>query len=244
MASAYSGEFQNAHAACFDGNFAMTTLRPSASPSATSTFGAGVIVTSGSTDTTISQNSIYDNGELTVPGKPGPNPLGQIGIDLVDPVGGHSDSDGQPAPFVTPNVDTGGGNGSFDYPVFTNATIIGPNLEVSGTSIAGATIEVFIADPDATGYGEGMTYLFTDAEGSGTDLDAGVGVFRFQVPTPGDVSGGTPLTATAAAKPGSVPGTSRSSNAGSGASRITLRVTGFGRYDRPTTSSHSSAPRA
>src|SRR5262249_15124766 len=87
----------------------------------------------------------------------------------------------------------------------------------------GSVIEVFVAKADGSGFGEGQTYVITLTEG-GTgaggsdpyaDADAGTGTygpgaingiaqgtdntnkFSFTLPTPGGVSNGTKLTATA-----------------------------------------------
>jgi hypothetical protein len=93
----------------------------------------------------ITQNSIYDNG----PGAPG-----YLGIDLDDDM-------------VTPNdlldPDTGP-NEELNFPVIGSAVYAAGNTTVSGsididTGPAQATIEIFKADPDPTGYGEGKTYL-------------------------------------------------------------------------------------
>jgi len=103
----------------------------------------GVCVFHGPTDfNTITQNSIYDNG--------------QLGIDLGD------DS-------VTTN-DPGdldmGPNQELNFPVITGAF---HNPSTGTTNVAGildidtnpsqATVEVYLADPDPTSYGEGRVYL-------------------------------------------------------------------------------------
>ena len=167
----------------------------------TGNYGAGILVALAATNVKISKNSTFDNG--TSLNKGGAGPSGQIGIDLVET--GHTDESGSPSPFVTPNAATVGGNGLFDFPVFTSAQIVGPNLEVRGTSVAAAVIEVYISDSDPSGHGEGQTYLFSAAEGSGGDLDPAAGSFYFQVPTPAGVSIGTELTATATATPAAGP---------------------------------------
>ena len=95
------------------------------------------------------------------------------------------------------------------------ASIAGANLVMTGFARPGSTIEFFISDGDATGFGEGQTYLFTATEGGGADADAGTGTygpgpvnglvqgtdttnrFSFTVPLPGGVSVGTRITGTA-----------------------------------------------
>ncbi|WP_406696167.1 hypothetical protein V5E97_34780 [Singulisphaera sp. Ch08] len=154
---------------------------------------AGVAITgASSTGNRISRNSIFANDAL--------------GIDL--------NADG-----VTPN-DPGdeetGPNDLLNFPVLTSAQIEGPNLILEGFARPGSEIELFIADPDPTGFGEGKTYLVTRVEGGTDDLDATTGSygptvhglnvgsdttnrFRFVIPLaslPG-VAGGTALTSTA-----------------------------------------------
>ena len=178
-----------------------------------SNYGAGVMITSGATGNTITQNSIYDNG--TVLRKDGGAASGQIGIDLL--VAGNNQTRGT-APFVTLN-DSGdtdvGGNDLFNYPVFESAEILGGDLVLRGFARPGSLIELFVAAPDPSGFGEGQTYLVSLTEGSATDADATTdsygpgavggraqgsdttGRFRFSVPLPAGVSVGTQLTATA-----------------------------------------------
>lgn len=175
-------------------------------------FGAGVMVTSSSTSNTITKNSIYANGTIT--NKGGAGPSNQIGIDLL------SASDNQStgtSTFVTIN-DNGdgdaGGNGLLNFPVVTSAQIIGGSLVLKGYARPGSAIEFFIVAADPSGFGEGQTYLVTLTEGSGFDQDATTGTytspinglnvgtdntnkFQFAISTPGGVSIGTILTATA-----------------------------------------------
>jgi hypothetical protein len=164
--------------------------------------GTGVIVGGGpnppeteNDQTVISQNSIFAN----TPG---------LGIDLAN--------DG-----VTLNdpgdADTGPNNLK-NFPVLTRAAIVGSGLELEGFARPGSVIELFIADPDPTGFGEGKTYLATRTEGSADDLDNTTGSygpgpvnglvqgsdttnrFRFFIPLaslPAPVAAGTMLTSTA-----------------------------------------------
>ncbi len=90
---------------------------------------------------TINRNSIHDNGEL--------------GIDLYP--------DG-----VTPNdpgdADTGA-NTLLNFPVLVQVT----TASASGTVCPGCRVEVFLADGDPSGHGEGMTFVgesFGDASGN------------------------------------------------------------------------------
>ncbi|HEX5164595.1 MAG TPA: carbohydrate-binding protein, partial [Thermomicrobiales bacterium] len=107
---------------------------------------AGVLVIDNSSQfNTITQNSIYNNGE--------------IGIDL----GGNKDTGGD---GVTPNDGSWGSgpNQRIDYPVITSAT----TTSVSGTALTGYRVEIFIADSPAGQYGEGRTFVGAGvANGSG-----------------------------------------------------------------------------
>jgi uncharacterized repeat protein (TIGR01451 family) len=171
-------------------------------------YGAGVMVTSGALQNTITKNSIFDNGTIT--NKSGAAASGNIGIDLL------SAADNQnvgTSPYVTQN-DNGdadaGGNGLFNFPVFTSATLSGTNLILIGYARPGSVIELFIAKADGSGFGEGQTYLTSLTEGSAADTDSGTGSytiagvgtdntnkFKFTIPVPGGVATGTALTATA-----------------------------------------------
>ena len=170
----------------------------------TGNVGAGILVTRNATGNTITKNSIYANGP----------PTGEIGIDLQNA----TDNENQgTAPFVTKNdagdADTGGNN-LLNFPALAYALLGGTQLSFSGWARPGATIEVFVSDGDATGFGEGRTYVFTAVEGAGSDLDATTGTypdplnglsqgtdttnrFKFTVTVPGTIAVGTRLTATA-----------------------------------------------
>lgn len=167
-------------------------------------FGAGVMVTSGSTGNLITRNSIYGNGPTN----------NQIGIDLLSATDNQSIGT---APFVSVN-DSGdadaGGNNRLNYPVVLRAIASGGNLALTGYARPGSAIELFIAAADPSGFGEGKTYLVTLTEGSAADTDATTGTytnpvnglnqgtdttnkFSFTIPIPVGVSVGAILTATA-----------------------------------------------
>jgi len=113
---------------------------------------------------TITRNSIFRNTSL--------------GIDL------HDEDDLWPG--VTPNdpddADTGP-NEQLNFPVLDLAT----TASVSGTACAGCTVEIFVAEADASGYGQGKTFV-----GSGS-VD---GTGHFNVAVSG-VKAGDEVTATA-----------------------------------------------
>ncbi len=184
-------------------------------------YGAGIQVNNGSTGTVITRNSIFDNGTITA--RNGGAATGQIGIDL-NAAG--DDQNVGTAPFVTLN-DNGdadaGGNSLANFPILSSVTLSGTNMTVSGYARPGAVIELFVAKADGSGFGEGQTWAATVTEG-GTgaggndpvaDTDAGAGSygpgaingvaqgtdntnkFTFTLPTPGSVTAGARLTATA-----------------------------------------------
>jgi len=104
----------------------------------------------------ITQNSIYNNG----PGAPG-----YLGIDLSDDMVTANDG-GDP--------DTGP-NQELNFPVINSTVHLAGNTTISGTididtDPTQAIVEIFKANPDPTGYGEGQVYL-----GSATPNGSGLG---------------------------------------------------------------------
>ncbi|HKZ79140.1 MAG TPA: right-handed parallel beta-helix repeat-containing protein [Pyrinomonadaceae bacterium] len=175
-------------------------------------FGAGLMITSGSTMNLLTRNSIFANGTITNNGGAGPG--NQIGIDLL------SASDNQntgTTGYVTINdaADSdAGGNGLLNFPVLTSAQVLNGNLILNGYSLPGSNLEFFIAAADPSGFGEGQTFVTTLVEGSAGDTDATTGTysspvnglnvgtdttnkFQFSLPLPAGVNVGTVLTATA-----------------------------------------------
>jgi CSLREA domain-containing protein len=127
----------------------------------------GVRISDAGTDgNTITRNSIFANGGL--------------GIDL-DPTG------------VTPN-DAGDGdsgpNQQLNFPVLSSAT----GTSVRGTACSGCRVEVFVADPDPSGFGEGRTFLaagLADASGNFTVSISGVSAGQTVTATATDGQGNT-----------------------------------------------------
>ena len=136
--------------------------------------GSGILIARG-TGNTIQANDIYGNGMDGVKVLDGTGNAiltnsiygnGLIGIDL--------GNDG-----VTANDDAktaGQPNFLMDFPVFTASTLLGTNLYVAGyvgltpdqATFANARVEIFEADNDASGHGEGQTFLgFLTADGNG-----------------------------------------------------------------------------
>jgi hypothetical protein len=163
--------------------------------------GPGITVISGS-GTQITQNVFMTNGGLSIDLDPrgvDPNNLnGLQGVTIND----NTDADTGP-------------NGLLNYPVIANAVIVGGELSLGGYARPGSAIELYIAQADPSGFGEGLTYLGTLTEGSAGDLDATIGTygpgaingvaqgtdstnrFAFRFPVPGGVALNTRLTSTA-----------------------------------------------
>ncbi|MFN8586645.1 MAG: hypothetical protein U0704_02500 [Candidatus Eisenbacteria bacterium] len=174
--------------------------------------GAGVQVTSGASNWTITRNSIWGNGTASSNG--GGAASGQLGVDLQAAA---DDVARGTAPYVTRN-DNGdgdaGGNALLNYPVLDYAVLANGSFTVSGWARPGSTIELFAADPDGSGFGEGRTFVASVVEGSAADLDATSSTysgtinglvqgtdntrrFRFTMAAPPGVAPGVTLTATA-----------------------------------------------
>ena len=159
---------------------------------ASSASDAGVALVNASQQNAIRGNSIYGNTRL--------------GIDLKDD--GVTVND-------TNDADTGP-NGLLNFPVLESAHVASGSLSVQGWARPGSAIDLYVADPDLTVFGEGRTFLAALTEGSADDLDAGTGAyanpvnglnqgsdttnrFSFSIPVPAGVGNGTRLTATATA---------------------------------------------
>jgi parallel beta-helix repeat protein len=153
--------------------------------------------------TQITQNAFSSNGGLSIdldPRSIDPNGLGAPqGVTLND----NGDADAGPP------------NSLLNFPVIASSTLVGGELSFAGFARPGSAIELYIAQADLSGFGEGLTYLGTYVEGSGADLDATTGAygpgavngvaqgqdnthrFAFRITSPPGVSLGTALTSTA-----------------------------------------------
>jgi hypothetical protein len=123
----------------------------------------GVAVTGdASVGNVITGNSIFANAALGI----------DLGADGVTP--------------NDPNDPDTGPNDLINFPVLTQVELaVGTVLTFAGTAPPGSTIELFIADPDPSGFGQGKTYLYVSVvEGSSSDLDPAIGGFRFSIPPP------------------------------------------------------------
>ncbi|MCC3156711.1 DUF11 domain-containing protein [Hymenobacter sp. 15J16-1T3B] len=127
----------------------------------TGNIGDGISANNGSNNV-FSQNSFSANGNL--------------GIDLTTTT--NNDGDG-----VTLNdsgdadANTAAANGLINFPIISSSTIRNGNLIVEGFARPGVTVELYVADPDATGFGEGQTYFTTFVEGSSADTNTGTGTY-------------------------------------------------------------------
>jgi uncharacterized repeat protein (TIGR01451 family) len=132
-------------------------------------YGAGVLVLSSGTQATITRNTIHGNG--TVPNRAGEPATGQVGIDLLRAVDLAAKGT---APYFTRNdagdTDTGG-NALLNFPVLETATTSAATLTVTGWARPGSTVELFLTDSDASGFGEGQAWVATAVEGSAADVD-------------------------------------------------------------------------
>lgn len=174
--------------------------------------GAGVMVTSTGSGWTLTRNSFSGNGAMAPSG--GGATTGQLGIDLLS---ASDDASRGTSPYVTRN-DNGdgdaGGNALVNFPVLESAVLANGSFTVSGWARPGAVIELFVSDGDASGFGEGATFVTAFTEGSASDLDTGASAygsplnglnqgsdntnrFRFTLAVPPGVATGTRLTATA-----------------------------------------------
>ncbi|MCP4246275.1 MAG: hypothetical protein GY778_04425, partial [bacterium] len=142
-----------------------------------------------------------DNGNLISENRFSTN--GSIAIDLVVLGGSNDGGDGISINDGTTVGTTG--NIGFDFPVIDTAALSGGNLTVTGWARPGAQIQFYeaagLADDQNSGgtaHGEGIEWLFTETEGSGSDADGSPGSyanpdfgsdaaaarFSFTVPTP------------------------------------------------------------
>jgi hypothetical protein len=132
--------------------------------------GPGIVVIQ-ATGIQITQNSFNSNGGLGIDLDPrvlDPNTMGAPqGVTIND----NGDADTGP-------------NGLRNYPIMANAVLVGSELTFGGFARPGSAIELYVAQADPTGFGEGLTYLGTYTEGSAADLDASTGTYG-----PGNING-------------------------------------------------------
>jgi uncharacterized repeat protein (TIGR01451 family) len=173
--------------------------------------GAGAQVGALATAALFERNDVSANG--TSKNDAGAGPTGQIGYDLL---AGLDNALLGTAPYVSLN-DSGdkdtGGNGQRNYPILTKALLGDGVLTVEGFATAGDRLELHLADGDASGFGEGATWLVALTEGGADDTSTGTATynaiingvlqgadtaarFKFALPAPPGVTLGSKLTAT------------------------------------------------
>jgi Ca2+-binding RTX toxin-like protein len=150
--------------------------------------GAGVSVNdAASTGNSIRRNSIFQNVGLGID-------LGDNGVTVNDP--GDADT---------------GPNDLLNFPVLTQATVAGSTLMVSGLAPVGSDIDLYVADPDVDGFGQGKTFLGTfTVTGPAPSVTYGpkpfqgvnvgsdtANAFAFTLPLPPGLTSGSKITATA-----------------------------------------------
>jgi parallel beta-helix repeat protein len=113
------------------------------------------------------------------------------------------------------DADAGPPNRLLNYPVIATSRLVGGELSFAGFARPNSGIELYVAQVDPSGFGEGLTYLGTFVEGSAADLDTTTGAygpaaingilqgtdntnrFAFRVTSPPGLVVGTTLTSTA-----------------------------------------------
>jgi parallel beta-helix repeat protein len=169
--------------------------------------GPGLVLLAAS-GTSVSQNSFSSNGGVAA--------ASGLAIDL-DPNTRDPNSLGTPNGVTindTNDADSGP-NGLLNYPVITSAIIANGQLSITGFARPGSAIELYSAQADPSGFGEGLNFLTTLTEGAATDLNATTGTygpaaingvaqgtdttnrFAFRIAIPSGVSIGSVLTSTA-----------------------------------------------
>lgn len=180
--------------------------------------GAGILITSAAEKHLITENSMYNNGNVLPSSVPAVTTVkNQIAIDLI---ASNEDHKVGTAPYITTNDNNDNDNGGNDlqnFPVIDAAYFDGANFTVKGFAQPGAKVEFFLADL-YTGaiMPQGKDFLFSATEGSAADLDNTTGSygpglvngidhgmennmnrFEFTVPAPAGLNSGDKITATA-----------------------------------------------
>ena len=126
--------------------------------------GAGIVAVSGTTNNVFSQNSFSGNGFKS------DGTIATVGRGLaIDLTVTADQNNGANGDGVTVNdlsdTDTGA-NGLVNFPVLTTAAISGTELVLNGYARPGALVELYLAAPDPTSFGEGATYLTSFTQGA------------------------------------------------------------------------------
>ena len=130
--------------------------------------GPGIVAVTGTVNNTFSQNTFSGNGVNTTDiGTTYTAPNGRgLAIDLA----ANTSANGDGVTLNATDATRTGGNNLLNFPVLTTATVDKTNLVVSGYARPGNLVELYLAAPDPTGFGEGATYLtaFTQGAAVGT----------------------------------------------------------------------------
>jgi len=146
--------------------------------------GAGVLVTSAAQQHWITQNCIYNNGNV-LPSVAPQVISKQIGIDLLVSTDNHRKGTTDYVNLNDDNDIDAGGNNIQNFPVIDAVIVNGANLTVKGFAPAGALIEFFKADFYTGAFmAQGKEFLFSRVEGSADDNDNSTGSYG-----PGMVNG-------------------------------------------------------
>jgi hypothetical protein len=167
----------------------------------TNNAGPGLLVMA-ATGVTATQNSFSNNGGLSIDLDPVPRDPNTLGVPNGPTLNDANDADTGP-------------NGLLNFPVITSAVLANGELTIAGFARPGSSIELYAAEADPSGFGEGNVYLGTLVEGSASDLDGTSGTygpaaingvvqgtdttsrFAYRIPIPAGVTSGSLLTATA-----------------------------------------------
>ncbi len=134
----------------------------------TNNSGSGIIVVGGSVGNTFSQNTFSANGVNTDDtGAAYTAPTGRgLAIDLTATTDRNAGANGDGVTLNAADATRTGANGLVNFPVLTTAAISGTELVLNGYARPGALVELYLAAPDPTGFGEGATYLTSFTQGA------------------------------------------------------------------------------
>lgn len=146
--------------------------------------GAGIMVTSDAYGHFITENSIYNNGNV-LPQTGSQQVSKQIGIDLL---ASRDDHESGTSNYLTKN-DNGdgdlGGNRLINFPVITSVSVANGQTTIKGFAPANARLEFFLADLYSGAHmPQGKTFIDAATEGGSLDQDNGTGSYG-----PGPVNG-------------------------------------------------------
>ncbi|RYY21183.1 MAG: hypothetical protein EOO36_01490, partial [Cytophagaceae bacterium] len=134
--------------------------------------GAGIVALAGTQGNVFTQNSFAGNGTLR--GSQG------LGIDLTGPASAAASTEDGDGVTLNDTNDADaatapdGANGLSNFPILQTVTLQGSTLTVTGYARPNTQVELYLATPDATGFGEGTTYLTSFAQANTPGTSNGV----------------------------------------------------------------------